>query len=275
MSDTYPRFCRMCGGEIAPARGRPPDFCRPKAGEEYSDCARLHGRFQEMKDHVAGVVAAVASRGGDRRVLAQNLMKLRANAWREVNQITNRGRLVGAPGRKQYDKKRSGWWRLGNHVTPPGMYTIRISAYSDVHESVFAALAPHVRSPASSVSDDGFLMVSGDVSDPQAAEAAARNAGAFSVVFLDGAPHLADEVTAVAEDGSPLPPSAPPEVEAPFSVAFRSPDEGGIRFIREAAGLAIFAEPPTRWVDGKWFVFGRSTSPSAIRALASGCGALE
>lgn len=265
------RFCAVCGRPLERKLGRPSDYCSPLPGEERSDCARLQGRFDEIRGYASRIAVSLGGDSASQREFSQKLMQLRGRLWSEANVATNIGRLWGRFGRKRYQKNRAGWWRASECDILPGMHTIRISCYEEARGAVLHAVLPFVRDGKSEV-DNGFLYVTGEVLVPEKLEEAARDAGAFSVVFQ------AAEATS---EAAPVmaPPVVSPSLSAglsesepiSFTAAFSNVDEG-LAFARDVAGRVNFSEPPTGWLDGAWCVRGITAQPDEIGALARSHG---
>lgn len=264
------RFCAVCGRHLERKLGRPSDYCSPAPGKERSDCARLQERFDEIRGYAARIAVSLGEDSASQREFSQKLMQLRGRLWSEANTATNIGRLWGRFGRKRYQKNRSGWWRASECDILPGMHTIRISCYEEARGAVLHAVLPLVRDGKSEV-ENGFLYVTGEVLVPEKLEEAARNAGAFSVVFQ--AAEAASEAPVVASPVAPLSLSAGLSESEPisFAVAFTDVD-AGLAFTRNAAGRVSFSEPPTSWEGNHWCVHGTTAQPDEIGALARSHG---
>lgn len=277
---TSTRTCLVCGRALTATRGRPGRFCSPPQGMEHSPCSRLQSRLDEIQRLAREIVTDLRSNSCDEDVFGPQLMRLRSHLWRESNAATNVGRLRGASSdRRHYKKTRSGWWRSRECDIPVGMTTLRISCYPESRSAVIDAAIPFLATEPTTWDDQGFLMLSGPVTDPQSLEEAIRNAGAFSVRVVEepasGGDSEGPEAEAVVTP--PLEVAAPevaPEGEsllaAPFDASFDSSDEG-LAFARKAAGRVQFAEPPTRRYRGKFWVSGFSADPG-IQALVTECG---
>lgn len=267
------RACSICGRPLLPRRGRPSDYCSPPEGKERSDCSRLAERFDEIRTYAQRIASSLEGDAPAADEFSRKLMTLRSSLWREANVATNLGRLRGQVNRKRYPKRRDGWWRASECDILPGMNTVKISCYESDREAVLSAILPYGRPERSEVVN-GFLFVTGEVSDPEALETAARDAGAFSVVFEAEKPEevppaeVLPEVLVV-EDPSPevVAPTVAPEPIA-FVARFPSPEEG-LRFASDLAGLVDFAEPPTGWEGDRWCVRGIALSLDPVHALAA------
>lgn len=274
---TNARTCLICGRTLPKKFGRPSNYCAPpEGGKDRSDCARLQERLDEIQGYATKIARSLKGDAEAERDFSQKLMQLRGRLWSEVNLATNQGRLWGRPDRKRYAKTRGGWWRGRKCDTVPGMHTLRISTYEADRAAVLAAIQPFCSELSPPWLESGFLLISGIVVDPEGMEEAARNAGAFSVRFMENAPPL----VVVAEE-SPAPvseteePPADVVEDAPaltFSISFSSPKAGAIAFVKAVAGKVSFSEPPTIWKDGRYCVQGETRDLEAVHSLARACG---
>lgn len=107
--------CPVCGRALPPSLGRPYTYCPARDGREKSPCARLAVLTQALAHEVHTLVDQLKEDAQDPPTVA--LLRTRAFLWKEANAATNWGRLQGAPGRRPYKKKRSGWWRAQGRDT--------------------------------------------------------------------------------------------------------------------------------------------------------------
>ena len=163
-----------------------------------------------------------------------------------------------------------------------------VSASEHDRVAVCTAVQPFFES-SPVVDENGFVVFSGSCSDVEAADAAVREAGALGVfmseeeseegkvedaLVVESSDEVASEPASESTSDSEEIASEPVPELLPFCARFsrRVATDGAPAFCRSLAGLVVFSEPPTEWVDGELCVRGSSRDLPGVEIAAQLCG---
>lgn len=134
--ETLARVCPVCKRPLPEqtGRGRRYTACPPPEGQDRSICGRIEARFAELDTLISALMEEIE--GEPDEVVRIYLQGIKSHLWREVNVLTNRGRLLASPGREVYAKRRTGWWRAQPGARPHVLLAEDVYAFVHARGSV-------------------------------------------------------------------------------------------------------------------------------------------